>query len=238
MSVDRVCIDRVCTDRVSLKKAVAALMVVMAVMSKSVVVGGIISNACAVEDFSQRIYQIELYIFAHKAFDDQPAGSNKAAFWPKKTIDIAVESIQAERSIALPSGSEYFENFAMVSNDELKSPQILNGLGSSRRHRLLYHAAWQQQVLTQSNAIPIKIEGGELFGDEHYELFGSLTFHISRYLHLSSDLYLNEWQYNDEAVRWQILQQYGLQGSLRMRSGEVHYLDHPAFGLAVIIHRT
>ncbi|SDZ79283.1 CsiV family protein [Microbulbifer marinus] len=138
--------------------------------------------------------------------------------------------------------------------------------------RVLFHKAWQQVLQQKRNSPAILISGGDSFSG-HQRLEGSVTVSVSRYLHLSTDLWLSEFgpqQVNNgillprrpEAPREEPLAlagtaaQFGpaanafatrppqpvyaqrvaqLQQERRMRSGELHYLDHPAFGILIEI---
>jgi hypothetical protein len=61
------------------------------------------------------------------------------------------------------------------------------------------------------------------------ELQGALRFHLGRFLHIEPQLWYNS---SDAGMQrfWVNIDQ-----SRRMRSEELHYLDHPLFGLMVII---
>lgn len=85
-----------------------------------------------------------------------------------------------------------------------------------------------------------------------YELEGQITITLSRYLHTKAELVLrkptdtaNVLQQNEELVtsddlnlielEGQLLLNYGLSEQRRMRSKKLHYLDHPEFGVLVLI---
>jgi len=64
-------------------------------------------------------------------------------------------------------------------------------LNRSGNYRVLFHRAWQQ-VLQQKHRSPaIVISGGDSYGD-HHQLEGSITLSVSHYLHLSTDLWYND----------------------------------------------
>ena len=56
-------------------------------------------------------------------------------------------------------------------------------------------------------------------------LFGTVTLKRRRYLHAEVDLWFE---------RGETLEQFRMQQSRRMRSGELHYLDHPRLGVIII----
>jgi hypothetical protein len=57
--------------------------------------------------------------------------------------------------------------------------------------RVLFHQAWRQAIPGRAEPSHILVTGGERYG-EHYELEGSLSISKSRYLHLATNLWLNE----------------------------------------------
>ena len=78
-------------------------------------------------------------------------------------------------------------------------------LGRDRKMRLLFHEAWRQPFYAKEQAPSIVITGGDLFED-HYELEGSITLFLSRYLHIHTNLWLTQFDANtgkdEEHWRW------------------------------------
>ncbi|WP_226647283.1 CsiV family protein [Microbulbifer variabilis] len=160
--------------------------------------------------------------------------------------------------------------------------------------RILFHKAWHQ-VLEQKHKSPaILIDGGEAFAG-HTQLEGSITLSVSRYLHLSTNLWLSDFSTpaSAEGIRLPlrpsntsipsaeeaslplahegdnsfsnleardahrpagrqgpmnlnaslpavqqpvyVMRAAHLQHERRMRSGQLHYIDHPAFGILIEI---
>ncbi|MDH3991683.1 MAG: peptidoglycan binding protein CsiV [Gammaproteobacteria bacterium] len=161
----------------------------------------------------------------------------------------------------------------------------------SGRYRVLFHETWAQPVLSREQSLPLILDRSGDTG-QWPELQGSINIHLSRYLHLETNLWLNttgdylsgEWrmpppplgppsliveqlppeedarqgfgeQWLDQQV--QIEENTGedallaaepeeetgpvypyrhavvLQQQRRMRSDEVHYLDHPMLGVVI-----
>lgn len=166
----------------------------------------------------------------------------------------------------------------------------LNRLTRSPNYDILYQKTWLQPGLEKKEAIPILIQAGEVY-DGLFELEGTATLHVARYLHFKSNMWLSKyvqqlevikpwWQDSDEAVdgsseenatnneftiepislapafdqmgstdsamgmgstmamgetitRYKSIRTGVMNESRRMRSGELHYLDHPLFGIVV-----
>lgn len=110
-------------------------------------------------------------------------------------------------------------------------------LNASAAYRVLYHNAWRQPVTSASAAVPIRVIGGERFGD-HHELEGSLTVRFNPgqdRVVLDARLSLTEfaWQAETDGTSWQPASVIPILSSREMRSNEFHYVDHPAVGILV-----
>lgn len=138
-------------------------------------------------------------------------------------------------------------------------------INRSKRYRLLDHLLWTQPITPQSRdaRVPaaILIEAGSRY-DDIWELAGTLTFTRSRYLHVDADLTFTAFTQTGEGrahpvpaglaeedlddfasvVAWEssrgAFEPDGfarMQRSQRLPKGEVHYVDHPYFGLLIRI---
>ncbi|MBB5210564.1 CsiV family protein [Microbulbifer hydrolyticus] len=65
-------------------------------------------------------------------------------------------------------------------------------LKRSSGYQVLFHKTWRQVLQTERNAPAVLVSGGTRDGN-HHQLEGSVTLSVSRYLHLSTDLWLSEW---------------------------------------------
>lgn len=118
--------------------------------------------------------------------------------------------------------------------------------------RILFHGRWQQAVPPRETSDPILITGGARlhWPAEIEELVGSIGVTLGRYLHFNAELFFHAPGLGlnpvaaaldptgrpvmatrpDAAPGYMVLSE-----SRRMRSGELHYLDHPKLGLVVRI---
>ena len=93
---------------------------------------------------------------------------------------------------------------------------------------ILYNSQWTQAVYDQPNSLPIYFESSlQRLGQP--QLKGVIELHVSRYLHSKIDL-----QYIPEKAR-HLGETISLQQKRRMRSKEIHYLDHPLVGALIRI---
>lgn len=138
---------------------------------------------------------------------------------------------------------------------------VVKSLEASGRYRPLAHIAWQQPALTRRRAIAVRIMGGwpraaalsvrgRSSPASHHAngsfVDGSLRLYRGRYLHVLADFVF----YRSQAPQFPAEAQqqaffdggqqvtpkptrFRLSEHRRMRSRELHYLDHPLFGLVV-----
>jgi hypothetical protein len=117
--------------------------------------------------------------------------------------------------------------------------------------RPLYHGAWIQVVPPREAPEPILIQAGNrLTSPSVHELEGTVDVTLGRYLHFRADLSFHAPALGAEPVRVALaadgtpgaaapeappFRHMRLAESRRMRSEEVHYLDHPKLGVLVRI---
>ncbi|MGE0623285.1 MAG: CsiV family protein [Pseudomonadales bacterium] len=118
--------------------------------------------------------------------------------------------------------------------------------------RVLFHGRWLQNVPERETPDPILIHGGEQLTVPWpvSELVGAVGVTLGRYLHFRAELYLHGPGFGllptgaamnpDGTAELQVRPLPGprymvLSESRRMRSGELHYLDHPKLGVLVRI---
>lgn len=164
-------------------------------------------------------------------------------------------------------GEVRFKLFDFLRDDYLQLPNTESDfqqtnliLERSADHRLLFHALWRQAVVQTQYSIPIYIEGGLAYGNQH-ELQGHLTIHFNENedrVVIDTNLWLAEFsivenetkelalppipeniidnrQQANSTLLYYPTEVYYMQQSREMRSTEFHYLDHPAMGLVILV---
>jgi hypothetical protein len=110
-----------------------------------------------------------------------------------------------------------------------------NALRVSAQYRPLAHVAWRQPVLDRRQAKSIQLPVDENTAAASY-VDGSVRVAVERYLHLYLDLQLHTLDsYNDPDLLEFETPEFRLKEHRRMRSKEVHYFDHPRFGVIALI---
>ena len=111
-------------------------------------------------------------------------------------------------------------------------------LEGSGEFQVMEHVAWHQPVPDRNAPQPIYIHLGD-------EIRGYLSVTLGRYLHTAATLWFSPTGQADNsqlsrstAVPFDTQRPYAqLKQSRRMRSGELHYFDHPLFGVLVRIDK-
>ena len=176
--------------------------------------------------------------------------------------------------------------FKLLPTEQFTFKKTLKKFSQHPNYKPLFHAAWRQPMVNVKDSPAILIQGGERYNN-HYELEGSISISVARYLHVTSNLWLTSFVKNNgqpqqswpllpptplfnedqpdpafatinseyiplplwrnfqltEELRTPLLQTGHLieritvlEQSRRMRSKELHYLDHPLFGILVRIN--
>lgn len=98
-------------------------------------------------------------------------------------------------------------------------------------YRIIGHGMWLQPVPDRGTAIPLLLQLGERADGGLYEVEGTVSVTRGRYLHIDVQL----WKNNLGPLIGERHSYIELRESRRMRSREVHYLDHPVLGMLVKI---
>lgn len=156
----------------------------------------------ALAEFEGNWFQVEVLIFEHTG--NRPENPER---WPTYP---SLERRSAALTINEP-GPESTENrlnpsahvpapFMPLSEPEWTLGAEKEVLEKSRNYRVLYHQSWVQPVPGRNDVVPIRIDAGDVYGNQH-ELQGYLELYVERYLHLSTDLQLIRYASTDNPFR-------------------------------------
>lgn len=155
------------------------------------------------------------------------------------------------------------DSHLQLSTEDSDFQQTNRALERSSDHRLLFHGLWRESVADPRDAIPIYVQGGLRYGDQH-ELQGTITLRFNENrdrIAIDSDLWLteysasatleSEWQLpaipeamkrdldsieqDEQNLLYGINRVFTMQQSREMRSSEFHYIDHPAMGIVILV---
>jgi hypothetical protein len=129
--------------------------------------------------------------------------------------------------------------FRVLDAGELDLASTYARLDNLRAYRLLARGGWIQEGLDEAAARPIDLANLGIVNPT-----GSLRLHVSRFLHLGVDLEFRAQSFADAGTAADTLAlaelaplgtKYRMVAQRRARSGELHYVDHPMFGLLFLI---
>lgn len=184
-------------------------------------------------------YEVELIVLAQRQPD---AGSE---VWPVNGLP----PLPQDTLLAIPQADQpgISGKIAPLPAENLRLQSEAQRIAGDPRYELLLHTGWRQPGLPKEQALPVRIHAVEAAPDGAApglpRLDGTLRLILARYLHLEADLRYRSAtaaansdslfaSFNDAEVEEPL---YRLNETRRMRSREVHYLDHPMFGIVAMV---
>jgi hypothetical protein len=133
--------------------------------------------------------------------------------------------------------------FRLLRRDELQLTASYNRLRTLSAYTPLAHGGWVQEALPAAQAVPFDLS---YLGSTNPS--GTVRLHVARFLHVTLDVEYQPPRLVGRVAEFDRLEsgplglaelelppRYSLVDSRRARSGELHYIDHPAFGVLVLV---
>lgn len=149
-------------------------------------------------------YDIEIIVF-----EDTTGRYLNSERWPAPQT-LASDNVQTKRS----------------RNATKRLSGVTKKLNASDRYNVLVHKAWRERALDAKSAKAMPIESSANSGS-HIE--GTVKVVLGRFLHFYANLDYHRSASNIAGV----LPEYKISSHRRMRSQELHYIDHPLVGILV-----
>lgn len=182
---------------------------------------------------ADRWFSVEIVVF-----DDLHNESLRAEHWPvdpgEPSLRGAVEPMRS--SPAEPPGA--LHAYRLTTPTELSLGAVQNRLRRSSRYRPLLHVGWRLPGLSRSAARPVHVSPGLVKGGASTEFAtvdGTVTVSLARYLQVDLDLLYTRPASGVAAAPDSAPSRFRLVSERRMRSGELHYVDHPLFGVLILV---
>ena len=154
------------------------------------------------------IYDVEVVIFSNSTSGDNGERWSRPA------------------GVSADTGAFRANEFTELSRSQYRLNGISNALQQSSGYRVLFHRAWRQVASGRDTVAAYPVHSLVSGGDRSVE--GNIRLVLERYLHLDVDL-LQLSARGAGAVGSAPV--YQLKEQRRIRSGELHYFDHPRFGM-------
>ncbi|MEO8464821.1 MAG: CsiV family protein [Gammaproteobacteria bacterium] len=194
------------------------------------------------------LYQVEIIVLANRDFD---AGEER---FPQDLAPLRANQTESLLDVPLyvepspPSTPDQATAltqvapaddplaFRMLTPDQLQLNAEYRKLTNSGAYRAVLHAGWVQPGLPEDRAKPFDLT---LLGVTNPR--GNVRVYLSRFLHVSLDISYQDGAaaavapepIGDELREITFAPRYRLTTERQTRSGELHYFDHPAFGVLV-----
>ncbi|MDP6190582.1 MAG: CsiV family protein, partial [Gammaproteobacteria bacterium] len=206
-----------------------------------------------------KLCRFALYIFFASMLIVQPSLAAEDRWYQAEVIIAerltgAADKEQHPTSLAAPvPASQQLKDYPSIGTQAYtRLPEsnhrligIKRHLQSSAEYKILFHEAWPLGIGKQKPVIWIRVNGGtEHYG--HHQLEGAIGVSMGRFLHLHTQLHLNRFVTNSTSAdniasafisfpyqQAQVSQRFSMQQQRKMRSKELHYLDHPKLILLV-----
>jgi hypothetical protein len=206
-------------------------------------------------------YQVEIIVFGYREldrseerFDHRKPDAERAAQTFERRVprpfESALESLTDEGADEganaggvpedAPAGGPAPFRFRLLEPQELQLTPHYETLRRVDAYVPLVHAGWVQQGLPQEQARPFDLA---LLGALNPR--GTVLLYLTRFLHVQVNLtYQDPTQgatpappvFGDRELReLELAPRYRLRAERQTRSGELHYFDHPAFGVLVLV---
>lgn len=179
---------------------------------------------------NQTWYDIELILFKQ--------GSGYSEHWPSDPG--SPDWSEAVNLVAAVSGKR--QPYALLPRADWRLRSAFNALRKTQGDlQPLFHQAWRQPVAGPKNAKAIYLTSSSSASAGLFE--GVIKISVNRYLHVALDLLLKNavrdsaQVNNSEALSSPSFGSVRVTGKRRMRSGEIHYIDHPMMGALILISR-
>ena len=134
--------------------------------------------------------------------------------------------------------------YRLMKSSNLTLGEVRNRLRRSAHYRPLVHAGWRLPGLPRRAARPVHVgrslDGSEAraaegIGAERSSVHGTMTVSLARYLQVDVDLLYHRPESSESAASSSAPTRFRIVSERRMRSGELHYIDHPLFGVLILL---
>lgn len=138
---------------------------------------------------AQDWYQVEVIIFEHS---EEVQSQQMPETWPNVLdLDWPSPLLKLEPALGRQEEPAVLPAFEELSFDQRNLNNDSYAIRVGDDYNLLWHKAWRAPIQPEEQAPWVLVQAGEQLG-EHYRLEGAIRIHLSRYLHLHSNLWLTE----------------------------------------------
>ncbi len=169
---------------------------------------------------TDRAYDIEVIVFRQL----YEAGGDELWNPPVIAFDDTNTDLRAPAETMLESATEINPLLIpqILDLEQLQMIEVFESLKRSRNYRPILHEGWRMHLDNRADAAPRAITANDL----PHRFSGEITVSAERKLHVDIDLQMSNGG-----------QKYHLKEIRTLRRKDIHYFDHPMFGVIVRITR-
>ncbi len=201
-------------------------------------------------------YQVEVIIFAHITPQAYVSEAWPQIMPPKNfpgalQLTSATQTDSTADTVANSSSTSAPVAFRMLPAKDFVLDKQAKALAGKNGYEILIHTAWRQPLKKGTKASTIHLFGGDDYTDSTsyppqlmWQIDGTLRLKRRHFIDANTDLYLNEpvTDLPEDANQSHFsfgsspnFAHFRLKESQRMQRDEIHYFDHPLFGMLVMI---
>ena len=188
---------------------------------------------------SDRWFTVEIIVF-----DDLRNEGLHAEHWPTDPGEPSLrDAVELTRSHDV-GPDDAARAYRLAGPSELSLNAVRDRLGRSAHYRPFLHTGWRLRGLPRSAARPARVSphlvdsgagAADHVGSERPTVHGTVTVSLARYLQVDVDLLYSRPASGQTAASDTAPSRFRLVSERRMRSGELHYIDHPLFGVLILL---
>jgi len=156
-------------------------------------------------------YSVEYIVFENTLSEGATAEA-----WTKQAFQMPAKAINLNTSQS--------EKFKSLKRSQLSLQAVANKLGKLSAYTPIAHGGWTQPLKANDRLKPVQL----VQQNSTSELIGTITFHRKKYLHLDINLQLTELD---------LLINYRLKMTRRIKADDIHYFDHPRFAVLARVRK-
>jgi hypothetical protein len=201
-------------------------------MKRYLVIFALLAQTCFAEDPAPRWYMVNLTIFAQgnnaaneEIFNKGMLNNNVADVVQLSSQPVETTTAAATIAPILLHHNKNTANGAYLLQTLSPEWQSINRKLENGKQNVLFTGQWQQPMYDEKNALPIYLESNaSTLGVP--SMRGLFTISIAKFLQSQFELnFLNA----NSGITEPVL----IKTTRRMRSGEIHYIDHPLVGILI-----
>src|SRR5690606_18256060 len=207
-------------------------------------IGLVLALLTSLAAHAQPLYRVEIIVFARDTAEAETEEN-----WAKQ-YDLRYPA----QTVVLQPNDGTGASYQLLPDDALQLKRESTAIRQRRNFRVLAHQGWLQPLAPPAQAPHVFISGGQQVG-AHRELEGTFAVGVEHFLLADANLWLSRLPAagtigdfaatplplppRSEPATAQTfpVQTVVLNEQRRMRSGELHYFDHPKMGLLVLVSK-